>query len=184
MVDFIRKYYPFYLNKSIQNIYLKESLMNGIEIEFYRYQMCVFNRINTSYHIINDELIPKYISDKTKGFANLKMEYFQTSYSDTMQLIFDLLGIFDVMDRNQIFSKLQILQSKVDKKQNKVINNRIMPNKNRRNDRIYRRDGHITSGTYNKIEQIDALLSDIERCLSMKQDTFHLDYDWKYDQYC
>lgn len=159
MINFIRKYYPFYMDKSIKNIYLTEPLIKGIETEFYRYQICVFNRINTSYHIINDELIPKYINDKTKGFANLKMEY---DYNNMLQSIFDILGIFDIMDRKQILNKLKNVQSKVG----------------------HTKNNHVTSGTYNKTKQIHALLNDNDKCIVMKQDTLYLNYDWKYNQYC
>ena len=53
-----------------------------------------------------------------------------------------------------------------------------------RNDTNKSKGHHVTSGTYNKQQQIDTLLNDINRCKALKQHSFSLDYDWKYDSYC
>eukprot|EP01083_Nonionella_stella_P261114 889456_1 len=53
-------------------IYKKEDVMKGIEIEYYRYAMCAFEHINSSYHVSKDELIPKYKSDGFKAFVNIR----------------------------------------------------------------------------------------------------------------
>ena len=67
-------------------------------------------------------------------------------------------------------------------------------NLNSGNNTIKNKQDHITRGTYNKTEQIDALLNNNQinekqadkhiGCQILKMETFMLGYQWKYNDYC
>ena len=151
-----------YLNDTLLNIYNNNGISIGIEIEYYRYIECVFNEIYKSYNLI-EQMISKYGDNNYVHLKNIRMEDLLTNFNQTMLSILDTMGIIDNIDRNNVMELLQPFDIK---------------NMN------FKSEQHITKGTYDKDEQINILLSDINRCQLLRNITINLNYNWLHVTYC
>lgn len=149
------------LNEKILNIYNTMNLSIGIEIEYYRYIKCVFDEIYQSYYLI-EQSISKYEDNNYIHLKNIKMEDLMSNFNQTGLSILDNLGIIHEIDRNNIINLLQQFDIK-------QTNTNIT---------------HITQGSYDKVEQINVLLSNIDRCQLLRNMTIKFNYHWIYNQYC
>merc|ERR1712176_1515516 len=99
-----------------------------------------------------------------------RLEEFESNFTQTIKQLLDMHGILDQDDRQNLIHILQTEDVK-----NKMKHKRS-PHKEKH--------PHITHGTYDKEEQIDALLKNIDICSSLKNKTILLDYQWKHSKYC
>ena len=149
------------LYKSIANLSI------GIDIEYYRFIQCEYPRIVTSYEIMKKFEI-KYLNQTRMHLKNIRLEDFQINFNATLNTIFDVLGIYS--DNNENRSILLDAFQESDLYHHNVTKGKQVE--------------HITKGTYNKTQQINALLINKERCESLKNYTMTLDYVWKHNDYC
>eukprot|EP01084_Bolivina_argentea_P007210 13560_1 len=150
-------------NISINQLYNTMNISVGVSFEYMRYKKCEFDfEIYPSYRRIMEL---EYINDEYIHVANFRLENFATNYNESVLGLLDVIGIWKETHRQnllRIFAKGDI---------NSINSKNSTP-------------GHSTRGTFDKSEQTDALLQDMNRCLQLKNMTLLLDYKWKYRKYC
>eukprot|EP01084_Bolivina_argentea_P284857 488310_1 len=143
---------------------------------FTGYPMISFRLNNPSlvnYKIISTDWMIKapdtLITDPNIAFDNdLKFEQFKNDFVNSIENIFDLIGIRKFVHRHNLLNILQQFD--------------IYDNNYTLKDEKTKL--HITKGTYNKEKQIKILLGDVNRCKRLKTFTKELDYQWNYSAYC
>ena len=110
-----------------------------------------------------EQMISKYEDNIYVHLRNIRMEYLLTNFNQTLLSMLDIIGMIDNIDRNNVMELLQAFD----------INNMNL-----------KLEQHITKGTYDKDEQINILLSDINRCQLLRNMTINLNYNWPHVTYC
>eukprot|EP01083_Nonionella_stella_P036247 98918_1 len=157
--DMKNKYGNELMQHSIKTAYNLYNMSIGIELELNLYSLCVFPRVNESYHLIASEMNHLY---SNFAFRNFRLEEFETNFNATAEILFDIEGIRKTEDRKELLDLLQT-------------------------HNVYDgtpHNGHVTQGTYDKQLQIQVLLSDNLRCHTLKEQTLLLGYQWEYSIYC
>ena len=150
------------INLTIYNMYHQYNLSIGLHLEYHRYLACEYNNIYNSYKRLKEL---SSIDDSNIITKNFKLEDFMDTYKryeSEIRDIVETIGINDTMDMNELIDIFR---------RDKIHKN---PKKN----------NHITSGKYDKQQQINIILSNTDRCYTLRNLTMMLDYKWEYSQYC
>eukprot|EP01083_Nonionella_stella_P095091 266890_1 len=162
---------------SVETLYKKRlNLVQGIEFEYQRYVKCCFDEIYSSYDTIKGMMYNARNGIEINGLKwndtllhlwNFKTEDFAYNYNKSCEILLNKIGVLDDEDRREFMNRFQKFDI------NSVENIKAAAKKK-----------HVTKGKFNKTEQIEILLGDINRCVVLKKQTKLLDYQWTYDHFC
>eukprot|EP01083_Nonionella_stella_P096065 269891_1 len=144
-----------YGNSTLKDIYNNHNVSFGIDLEYHRYNHCEYVRIHGSYRMM------QYTLKEHMHLHTFRLEDLRRDFKQSMQRLLNSMLIFDAHDREMLMSRF--LRAGNEQKKNKR---------------------HVTQGTYNRTQQIDILLRNLERCNMLKQQTVSLDYQWRFQEYC